>query len=180
MEVRAIAKYVKVQPRKVRVVAAEVKGASAVASANKLRFHPSKSAFVLRKVLISAISNAEANHNLSAESLRIKSIAIDQGPVQKRMDARAMGRGARIRKKTAHITVIVEDDFEMPEKKTGKAKPRPKFAAPAKAKKTAKAEEAAAPVEEVTEEAIPEVTEDVTEETAVEATEAGSEEKKDN
>lgn len=182
MEVRAVAKYVKVQPRKVRVVAAEVKGSSAVLSANKLQFHPSKSAFVLRKVLVSAISNAEANHGISPESLRIKSIAIDQGPVQKRMDAKAMGRGARIRKKTAHITVIVEDNFEMPEKKTGKAKPRPKFAAPAKGKKAAKTEEVvAAPAEEAVIEEAP-VEETAVEETAVEASDAteATEEKKEN
>lgn len=153
MEVRAVAKYVKVQPRKVRVVAAEVKGSPAVMSFHQLRFHRSKSALVLRKVLASAIANAENNYGLAPESLRIKSVAIDQGPMQKRMDAKAMGRGVRIRRKTAHITVIVEDyAAEAETKGTGKAKPRPKFEAPKKAKKAAeapkaeevKAEEAAA------------------------------------
>lgn len=166
MEVRAVAKYVKVQPRKVRVVAAEVKGASAVMSAHKLRFHPSKSATLLRKVLVSAIANAENNHGLAPQSLKIKSIAIDQGPVMKRMDAKAMGRGARIRRKTAHITVIVEDSApEAAEATKAKAKPRPKFEAPKKAKKAEKA----APVEEAKEE-VKEEEAPVTEETPVEAT----------
>lgn len=150
MEVRAVAKYVKVQPRKVRIVADKVRGQSAQQSADVLRFHPSKGAFYLRKVLISAIANAQENHGLSADQLRVSTVMVDEGPHQKRIIARAMGRANRILKKTSHITVVVEEmSPEARIKPHGtKAKPRPKFDAP-KGKKPKKAD--AAPVEETTE-----------------------------
>lgn len=155
MEVRAVAKYVKVQPRKVRIVADVVKGQPAILAAAKLRFHPSKGARSLRKVLVSAIANAAENNGISADALRIRSIAVDEGPKQKRITQKAMGRGARIEKKTSHITVVLED-YEPKTVSAGsstKAKPRPKFAAPKKAKaaKAEKVEEA--PVAEAAEEA---------------------------
>ena len=135
MEVRAIAKYVKVQPRKVRIIADEVRGKDAAYAASLLRYHRSKSAFHLRKVLISAMANAAANHNLDPESLRIATITVDEGPRQKRMQARAMGRGNRILKKTSHITVVVEDVDKAAEVRPHgtKAKPRPTFGRPRRA-----------------------------------------------
>ncbi|RYG32054.1 50S ribosomal protein L22 [bacterium] len=158
MEVRAIAKYVKVQPRKVRIIADEVRGKDANYVSSLLRYHRSKSAFHLRKVLISAMANASANHGLDPETLRIAAIVVDEGPRQKRMQARAMGRGNRILKKTSHITVVVEDvDKEAEVKPHGtKAKPRPTFARPRRAQAAAAP---AAPVEEeVTETAVEEST----------------------
>lgn len=158
MEVKAIAKYVRVQPRKVRIIADEVRGKNAEHVASLLRYHTSKSAKALRKVLISAMANAEENNQLSRDTLKIAAITIDEGPRLKRMRARAMGRGNRILKKTSHITVVVEDaPAEVAVKPHGtKAKPRPTFAAPTKGKKgaakAAKKEEPvaeAAPVEEV-------------------------------
>ncbi len=130
MEVRAVAKYIKVQPRKVRLVAREIKGKPAHYSAALLRFHPSKSAQILRKVLLSAVANAVENHGLSEENLRIQSISVDEGPRMKRIRARAMGRAYRILKKTSHIQVIVED-YEPNEKVKPhgtKSKVRPSFA----------------------------------------------------
>jgi len=178
MEVKAVAKYVKVQPRKVRIVADEVRGSNALRSANQLRFHTSKGAKELRKVLLSAIANAENNNGMNADQLRIATIMVDEGPRQKRMQARAMGRGNRIIKKTSHITVVVEDyEGETRVKPHGtKAKARPTFAAPKKGKKSeAKAEEAAAVVAE---EAVVEEpkAEEVVEETAAVAEEAVVEE----
>ncbi|MBS1705933.1 MAG: 50S ribosomal protein L22 [Armatimonadetes bacterium] len=150
MEVRAVAKYVRVQPRKVRLVAAEVKGSPAVMSAHKLAYHPSKGAKMLRKVLVSAIANAVENNRVSPESLRIARISIDEGPRMKRITQRSMGRANRIIKKTSHITVVLEDYEPMGEVKPHgtKAKPRPKFEAPKAKKASKKAEEAVAPVEE--------------------------------
>jgi large subunit ribosomal protein L22 len=177
MEVKAIAKYVRVQPRKVRIIADEVRGKNAEHVASLLRYHTSKSAKALRKVLISAMANAQENNNLSPESLKIATITVDEGPRLKRMKARAMGRGNRIVKKTSHITVIVEDaPIEKPVKPHGtKAKPRPTFATATKGKKgaaKAKKEEAtAAPVEEV----VAEQAEVVEEATPAEATEAPEE-----
>lgn len=162
MEVRAVAKFVRVQPRKVRLIAKEVKGAGAIYAANHLRFHPSKGAFVLHKVLVSAISNAEANHGLDARTLKIAEIRVDEGPVLKRIQARAMGRANRILKRMSHITVVVEDVEPIAKAKvaTTPAKPRPKLAVKGKKKAEAKAA-TEAPAEEP-----------MTEETAVEETAA--------
>jgi len=139
MEVRAIAKYVRVQPRKVRIIADEVRGKNAEHVVALLRYHTGKGAKALRKVLISAMHNAEENNKLSMDTLKIAAITVDEGPRLKRMQARAMGRGNRIIKKTSHITVVVEDaPLERAVKPHGtKAKPRPTFAASAKGKKGA-------------------------------------------
>ncbi len=135
MEVKATSKFVRVQPRKVRIVADELRGKPAAHSASVLRYHPSKSARMLRKVLMSAIANAEENHGLSSDMLRIASIVVDAGPRIKRIQARAMGRAYRIEKKMSHITVVVEDYEGEPRiKKHGtQAKKRPSFAGMAKA-----------------------------------------------
>lgn len=178
MEVRAVAKYVRVQPRKVRIVADLVKGQTAVMAAARLRFHPSKGAESLRKVIVSAMANAAENNGVSADALRIRSISVDEGPKIKRITQKAMGRGARIEKKTSHITVVLEDFEPKPAQKAHgtKAKPRPKFEAPKKGK-AAKAE-AAPVVEEVKEEVEVEEASDAVTTEAAEAPEAG-EEKKD-
>lgn len=175
MEVRAVAKFVKVQPRKVRLVANEVRGKNALQAANLLRFHPSKGAFVLHKVLMSAIANAEANNNLDAGSLKIAEIRVDEGPMLKRIQARAMGRANRIFKRMSHITVVVEDVEATPRVAAHgtAAKPRPTLAVKTKGKKAA-AKAEAAPVKDVEE-----VKEEVVEETAApveETTEAVAEE----
>ncbi|MCW5940758.1 MAG: 50S ribosomal protein L22 [Fimbriimonadaceae bacterium] len=161
MEVQAVLRNVRVQPRKVRIVAAKVKGKPVAYATNALYYHPSKGAHLLRKTLISAIANAQENHGLAAEDLRIVRISVDEGPVFKRIRARAMGRAYRILKKTAHITVVLDDEVEVEQKAAGgtKAKPRPTFAAPKK-KSGGKATKAvAAPAEtpiEISEETAPE------------------------
>ena len=78
MEVRAVAKYVRVQPRKVRIVADEVRGKSAAHTVALLRYHPSKSAKALRKVLVSAMANAQENLGISPDQLRIAAITVDE------------------------------------------------------------------------------------------------------
>ena len=150
MEVSATAKYVRVQPRKVRIVADEINGMPAAFAIHKLRYHTSKGAFFLRRVLTSAIANAAENNNLGADVLKIARIEVNEGPRQKRIQARSMGRANRIVKKTSHITVVVEEYEPKAEVKPHgtKAKPRPTFG-PVKAAKK-KAEPKAAPeVEEV-------------------------------
>lgn len=166
MEVSAVGKYIRVQPRKVRIIADQVRGRNAVHAAALLQYHTSKGAKMLRKILISAMANAEENHGLSREVLSIHTIKVDEGPRLKRMQARAMGRGNRIVKKTSHITVVVEDVEQVKAVKPHgtKAKPRPTFAAtkPKKGKKAdeAKVEAVAAPVveEEVVETPVEETT----------------------
>jgi large subunit ribosomal protein L22 len=143
MEVRAIAKYVKVQPRKVRIVADEIRGKNAAYSSALLRYHTSKGASALKKVLDSAMANAEENHGMSRDTLRIATIMVDEGPRLKRIQPRAMGRAYRILKKTSHITVVVEEaDAEEAVRPHGtKAKARPTFAkSGGKKKASAKAE----------------------------------------
>lgn len=170
MEVRAVTKFVRVQPRKVRIVADEVRGKPAVYVAHRLRFHPSKAAFHLRKTLISAIHNAVNNHGLPVEELRIARITIDEGPRMKRIEQRAMGRAYRIVKKTSHITVIVDqaEASEVVRPHGTKPKARPTFAAAKKkgVAKKGKAEESAT-VEPAEVEAAPQ-DEPVTEPQAVE------------
>ena len=144
MEVKATAKFVRVQPRKVRQVAREVRGKMAVRTADVLRFHPSKGARLLSKVIKSAVANAQENHGADPETLRISEIQINEGPTIKRIQARAMGRANRIEKKMSHITVVVEEgDRNKAVKPHGtKAKARPTFAAPkGKGKKSEKAQE---------------------------------------
>lgn len=151
MEVKATAKYIRVQPRKVRIVADELRGKPAAYSAALLRYHPSKSARALRKVLMSAIANAQENAGLAPDMLRIASIVVDAGPRIKRIQARAMGRAYRIEKKTSHITVTVEDYEGEPRIKPhgSKAKARPSFAGLAKAAAKKKKAEEPAPEETV-------------------------------
>lgn len=173
MRVRAVAKFVRVKPLMVRQVAREVRGQSATQMLTALQFKPGKGAFVLRKVIASAVANAEENHGLNSDSLRIAEIRVDEGPRQKRVMARAMGRANRILKRTAHITVVVEDDFEASAKTGPKPKARPTFAKVAgkKAKSAPVAAAAEEPkAEEVTEEVTEQVTEEVVETTTPETT----------
>lgn len=175
MEVKAVAKFVRVQPRKVRIVADEVRGTNAQRTADVLRFHPSKGAFALRKVILSAVANAVENNGADASTLTIATIQVDEGPRIKRIQARAMGRANRIVKKMSHITVVVsegEEEAKVVQHGT-KAKARPSLAKAKGGKKAAKKKE------EVMEQAPAEVVEEtpVVEETVVETpVEAAAEE----
>jgi large subunit ribosomal protein L22 len=104
-EVRAQAKYVRMSPRKARLVAEHIRGRSVPEARAVLAFTSREAAGVLQKVLQSAVSNAEANHGIAEERLYVKATYVDGGPVMKRWRARARGRVARIRKRTCHITV---------------------------------------------------------------------------
>ncbi|MDX6370679.1 MAG: large subunit ribosomal protein [Gaiellaceae bacterium] len=106
-EVRAQAKYVRMSPRKARLVAEHIRGRSVPEARAVLAFTSREAAEVLQKVLQSAVSNAEANHGIAEERLYVKTAFVDGGPVMKRWRARARGRVARIRKRTCHITVTL-------------------------------------------------------------------------
>jgi large subunit ribosomal protein L22 len=109
MEVKAIARYVRISPQKVRKIVGAVKGKHVESGLNALRFMPQKATDIVEKVLRSAIANAENNNDLDIDSLIIKNIIVDPGPTLKRFRARARGRGTRILKRSSHITVIVAD-----------------------------------------------------------------------
>jgi large subunit ribosomal protein L22 len=106
-EVRAAARFVRMSPRKARLVAEHIRGRSVPEARSVLAFTPRAAARELEKVLRSAVANAEANHNLAGDDLVVMKAYVDEGPVFKRWRARARGRAVRIRKPTCHITVVL-------------------------------------------------------------------------
>jgi len=109
MEAKAVAKYIRVSPRKTRIVADIIKGKGVEDALNILRFTPKKPAKILSKVLYSAISNAEQMPGVDVDSLIVDTVMVNEGPTQKRIQPRAMGRAYRIRKRTSHITIVVKE-----------------------------------------------------------------------
>ncbi|MDQ3841083.1 MAG: 50S ribosomal protein L22 [Actinomycetota bacterium] len=105
---RATAKYVRIAPRKARLVADEIRGKSYPQAVSLLRFTNKRAAKILSEILNSAASNAEHNMDVDADELRVKTVKVDEGPTIKRYKARAMGRATMIRKRTSHITVELE------------------------------------------------------------------------
>lgn len=109
METSAKHRHAKISPQKCRLVADQVRGLPVDKALTLLTFSNKKAAVLLRKVLESAIANAEHNDGADIDELKVSSIFVNQGPVLKRMRARAKGRGNRIIKRTSHITVTVAD-----------------------------------------------------------------------
>jgi large subunit ribosomal protein L22 len=109
MEARAVARHLRISSQKVRKIVGSIKGKPVETALNSLKFMPQKSAGLVKKVLQSAIANADENANLDVDSLIVSNILVDQGPTLKRFRARARGRGSRILKRTSHITVIVAE-----------------------------------------------------------------------
>lgn len=106
MESKAIARYIKMSPRKVRLLADLIRGKSVEAAEIQLRFSAKGAKTPLLKLLKSVVANAEIK-KMTKEKLYIKSITVDGGPVLKRWRARAFGRAAPIRKRTSHITIVL-------------------------------------------------------------------------
>ena len=109
MEATAIARFIRISPRKARLVAENIKGKPVEDAMNILTFTPKKAAKVLSKVLHSAIANAEQTPGTNIDTLFVKKVTIDEGPSWKRIMPRAMGRAYRIKKRTSHITVVVDE-----------------------------------------------------------------------
>ncbi|HEX6577579.1 MAG TPA: 50S ribosomal protein L22 [Jiangellaceae bacterium] len=109
MEARAQARFVRVTPMKARRVVDVIRGMKADEAAALLRFAPQSAAEPVRKVLESAIANAENNDGLVPDSLYIAEAYVDEGPTMKRFRPRAQGRAYRVAKRTCHITVVVEE-----------------------------------------------------------------------
>ena len=110
---RAIAKYVRIAPRKVRLVADEVRGKSYPEAASILRFTNKRAARIVGDVINSAAANAEHNDDADPDELFVREIRVDDGPTIKRYRARAMGRATMIRKRTSHITVELSSPVAM-------------------------------------------------------------------
>jgi large subunit ribosomal protein L22 len=109
MQVTSILRYARISPQKCRLVADIVRGKPVGNAIATLKYMPKKGAELVRKVLESAVANAEHNHGADIDELKVSLIQVDVAPVLKRFAARAKGRGTRIVKRNSHITVGVSD-----------------------------------------------------------------------
>jgi large subunit ribosomal protein L22 len=112
MKVRAQAKFIRQSPYKVRRVLDLVRGLPVEQARHVLAFTDRRAAVPVRKVLDSAVANAEHNHALDADELVVAEAYADEGPTLKRWRPRARGRATRIRKRTSHITIVVSEEGE--------------------------------------------------------------------
>jgi len=109
MEVKAAAKYVRISPQKIRLLMNQVRGKKVDEAIQVLTFAPQKGSAILKKLINSAVANAGNNAGLDIDSLYIKRLYGDEGPTLKRWRPRAQGRATRIRKRTSHLTVILDE-----------------------------------------------------------------------
>lgn len=109
MEVAAKLKHARISPQKVRLVADQVRGKPVEQALQLLTFSPKKAAAIIKKVLESAIANAEHNEGADIDELKVSTIFVDAGPTMRRWRARAKGRVNHIIKRTSHVTVMVGD-----------------------------------------------------------------------
>ncbi|AHF00478.1 50S ribosomal protein L22 [Thiomicrospira aerophila AL3] len=107
MQVSATHKFARISPQKARLVADLIRGKRVESAVNILTFSDKKAADLMKKVLSSAIANAENNNGADVDELHVTAVFVDEGPQMKRMRARAKGRGNRIVKRMSHITVTV-------------------------------------------------------------------------
>ena len=110
MEVAAKLKFARLSVQKCRLVCDQIRGLPIDRALDILKFSPKRAAAVLKKILDSAIANAEHNHGADIDELKVAKVFADQGPTYKRMMAKAKGRGSRILKPTCHITVVLSDE----------------------------------------------------------------------
>lgn len=108
-EAKAIAKYIRISPRKVREVVDLIRGKDLREALAILKYTPRRASMPVAKVVQSAAANAEHNYEMDKESLYVAECFVDQGPIIKRFQARAMGRADLLRKRTSHITVVLKE-----------------------------------------------------------------------
>ena len=106
---RAIHKFARISDRKARIVLEQIKGKNVVQAQALLQYNPRYGAYLIGKVLKSAMANAEENHDLDSEELFVEEAIANQGPTLKRIQPRAKGRAYRINKRTSHITIILNE-----------------------------------------------------------------------
>ncbi|HEX4835555.1 MAG TPA: 50S ribosomal protein L22 [bacterium] len=109
MEAKAVARHVRIAPRKVRPMMAMITGKSVDEALAVLRFTPARAARIVAKVLKSAAANAEHNLDLAHDTLRVSRAYVDSGPSMRRLQPRARGRADVIKKRSSHITVVVAE-----------------------------------------------------------------------
>jgi large subunit ribosomal protein L22 len=153
-EVRASAQYLRITPRKARLVVEHIRGRTVPEARTVLAFTPRAAAREIEKVLASAVANAEANHGLVGDELVVAAAYVDEGPTIKRWRARARGRVARIKKRTCHVTVRLapgeSDGQRRPRRAQAEAAETPE-ATEEKPKRTTRARKAATPKADATE-----------------------------
>ncbi len=110
MQVSAKLRYARISPQKCRLVADQIRGRAVAEALNTLSFSPKKGAKIVKKVLESAIANAEHNNGADIDELKVSAVMVDDAPTFKRWEARAKGRGNRLIKRNSHITVQVADE----------------------------------------------------------------------
>jgi len=110
METRAVLRHARISPQKARLVADQVRGLPVEKALNLLKFSNKKAAGIIKKLLDSAIANAEHNDGADIDELKVSTIFVDEGPTLKRIKTRAKGRADRIFKRSCHITVKVSDN----------------------------------------------------------------------
>ncbi|MCW8857380.1 MAG: 50S ribosomal protein L22 [Kangiella sp.] len=110
MEVAAKLRNASISAQKMRLVADQIRGLPVEKALNVLEFSPKKAARLIKKVLESAIANAEHNEGADIDELKVSTVFVDEGPTAKRMRPRAKGRGDRVLKRSSHVTVKVSDN----------------------------------------------------------------------
>lgn len=109
MEVRAIDRHIRISAQKARLVADLVRGMPVGEAVSLLEYTPKKASRYIFKLINSAVANANGRGDVDVDTLYVKTICVDEGPTMKRFRARSMGRGARILKRTCHITVVLDE-----------------------------------------------------------------------
>ena len=109
MEARAIAKHIRIAPRKIRIVVDLIRGKNIGEAFAILKFTPKVGAEVVEKVLKSAVANAEENYDMNVDNLYVSEVFVDQGPTLKRIHPRSRGQAFKIIKRTSHVTVVVKE-----------------------------------------------------------------------
>lgn len=109
MQVKAVAKFVRISPKKARPLARALRGKKSLAALDALRFDVSKTARLVYKLIFSAVANAKNNYNLKEDNLRIKELTVDEGPTFKRYWYRSHGSADRLMKRSSHFSVILEE-----------------------------------------------------------------------
>lgn len=109
MEVRASVKFVRVGAQKARLVADAIRGKNVNDAIRTLAFMPKKTAVLLKKLIESAVANAEQKKVIDVDNLYVKTVLVDKGPDYKRYRPRAQGRAFQVRKKTSHINVVLDE-----------------------------------------------------------------------
>jgi large subunit ribosomal protein L22 len=112
MEARAITKFIRLSPRKVRLVVDQIRGKGVEEALNILKFTPKRSALIVSKTLRTAVANAENTQSVDVDQLYVKQAQVDEAGMWKRFTPRAQGRATRIRKRLSHVTIVLDEVSE--------------------------------------------------------------------